>query len=250
MILCEVTLCIAFYRNVEMLKRQLQEWELYPAGIRVIVVDDGSPEPAKPIIEANASSDLLKNIELYRILVDIPWNREEARNLGASQARTSWLIHADIDHVLPSDSAKKLLEFSPDPKHWHRFPRWRKGKADETRKKDAIADDVEFGEVRPHVDSYLITKAMYTQVGGYDLAFSGCLGGGSDFLKRLEAVAEQRLLPSSIPLHVYTRSEVKDASDWSLSRDTTEGKRRAREKKTSGNAYEKCAVKSPWERQI
>lgn len=233
-----------------MLERQLQKWQQYPSKLRIIVVDDGSPEPAKPIIQANASAELLSRIQLYRILADIPWNREEARNLSAIQTQTPWLIQADIDHVLPCADAHELLNFTPDPKHWYRFPRWRVGKADETRKKDALKPDVEFGAVKPHCDSYLIQKSMYMEAGGYDLAFSGCLGGGSDFLKRLQAVAEPKLLPQNIALHVYTRSEVKDASDWSLSRDTNEGKRRARAKQASVRTFEKCAVKSPWERQI
>jgi hypothetical protein len=246
----EVTLCVPFYRNSHMLESQLHKWQQYPSKLQIIVVDDGSPEPAKPIIQANASAELLSRIRLYRIMVDVPWNREEARNLAAKQAETSWLIQIDIDHVLPWADAHELLNFQPDPKHWYRFPRWRVGKADETRKKDALRPDVEFGKIHPHVDSYLIRKETYMDVGGYDLAFSGCLGGGSDFLKRLEAVEEPKLLPDNISLHVYTRSEVKDASDWSLSRDTNEGKRRARAKQASRREYEKCAVRSPWERQL
>lgn len=231
-----------------MLCRQVQEWQHYPEGIQILVVDDGSPEPAKPIIDANASESLLKRIALYRILVDIPWNREEARNLGARQAATDWIIQIDIDHVLPAASAQALCELKPDPKHWYRFPRWRKGRADETRKKDALSPDVEFGRIKPHIDSYLVRKEMYLKVGGYDLAFCGCLGGGTEFLRRLEAVSAPQLLPDSIALHVYTRSEVSDASDWCLSRDRTEGKRRG--KQASVNQQRENTVKSPWQRQI
>ena len=46
----EVTLIVPFYRNVEMLREQCRLWNLLPEDIRVIVVDDGSPEPAAPII--------------------------------------------------------------------------------------------------------------------------------------------------------------------------------------------------------
>jgi hypothetical protein len=244
------TLCIPFYRNVQMLRRQIQEWEQYPSGVSILVVDDGSPEAAREIIEKQASRQLPDRLRLYRITVDVPWNREEARNLASIEAQSNWLVHCDIDHVLPTKAAGLLLESEPDSKHWYRFPRWRKGKADETRNKDAIPRDCDFGEIHPHVDSYLITRKMYWMVGGYDLLFSGCLGGGSDFLKRLTAVSEPLMLPPSIALHVYTRSEVKDASDWSLSRDTNEGKRRAREKRANliGKTAEK--VRSAWERQI
>lgn len=246
----EFTLIVPFYRNSIMLQRQIFEWELYPPSVRIIVVDDGSPEPAKPIIQAVASNELQKRIALYRIKVDIPWNREEARNLGALQAETRWVVQVDIDHVLPSPCAERLVDFAADSNHWYRFPRWRKGKADETRNKDAISRDVEFGEIHPHVDSYLISKKLYWMVDGYDLLFSGCLGGGSDFLKRLEGVADPLLLPPAIHLHVYTRSVVKDASDWTLSRDTNEGKRRARMKRSQLTGRKSESIRSQWERQL
>lgn len=231
-----------------MLCRQIQEWEQYSDSVRIIIVDDGSPEAAEPIIRKHASQSLLERMQLYRILVDIPWNREEARNLGTAQSQTDWLIHIDIDHVLPAPAARALIDFSPNPQHWYRFPRWRKGRADETRRKDSLNPDDEFGPVKPHIDSYLIRREMYLQAGGYDLTFSGCLGGGTEFLKRLEALAEPRLLPEIIPLHVYTRTTIVDASDWSLSRDRAEGKRRAQ--RAALKKRRENIVKSPWQRQI
>jgi hypothetical protein len=246
-----VTLVVPFYRNSGMLKRQLREWEYYPSGVKVIVVDDGSPEAAKPIIEAAASEALRERLELYRILVDIPWNREGARNLGAHHVSSRWLIHVDIDHVLPASGAVELLEFEPNAKNWYRFPRWRKGRADETRKKDQIPDALDFGQIHPHIDSYLITKSLYWDTGGYDEDYSGCLGGGNAFLRRLEERAgPPRLLPEKIPLHVYTRTEISDASDWSLSRDTTEGKKRWKVKTASKNTRPKNPMRFKWERVL
>lgn len=246
-----VTLITPYYRNVEMLKRQIEEWHNYPNGFLHIIVDDGSPEPALPIVQEYAASNLLPHIAVYRILEDIPWNREEARNLGAQEALTEWMVHHDIDHLLPSSAAQQLLCFAPDPSHWYRFPRWRRGMADDTRKKDDLPPQVRFGQIHPHIDSYLIRKAMYWQTGGYDLDYSGCLGGGNAFLSRLKEIAGgPLLLPEDIPLHVYTRSEVKDASDWSLSRDTAEGKRRWREKVAAGRTVPDRPVKTPWERQL
>jgi len=233
-----------------MLREQIRAWEHYPDSIEITLVDDGSPEDAYSVVQKYASEDLKERMSLYRILVDVPWNREEARNLAATQASTDWLIQVDIDHLLPPESAHELQHFTPNKKYWYKFPRWRKGKADETRKKDKVDPEAEFAAIHPHIDSYLVLRYTYMRVGGYDLAFSGCLGGGSDFLKRLAAYSEFRMLPDNIPLHVYTRSVIKDASDWSLSRDTTEGKRRARKKLTSGKQMESCAVRSPWERQL
>lgn len=218
------TMVVPFYRNCGMLQRHLKEWELYPPGVKFVVVDDGSPEPARDIVASHASDYLRDRMRLYRISVDIPWNRGGARNLGAHHVDTDWLLHVDVDHVLPVDSCERLLALEPDPKHWYRFTRWRVGRADATRKKDAIPDDCEFGLIHPHVDSYLMTKRMYWNIGGYDEDYSGCLGGGSAFLRQAMARAAAQMLPSEVCLHVYTRSAVEDASDFSLSRDTAPGK--------------------------
>jgi hypothetical protein len=245
-----VTLIIPYYRNVGMLEKQLQTLNVYGSGMRVIVVDDGSPEPALPIIQAQASRRLLEQLQLYRIGVDIPWNREGARNLGAHVATTEWIVQIDIDHVLPVQSADLLLDFAAAPGTWYRFPRWRVGRADETRRKDQIPDQCLFGQIHAHVDSYLIERALYWQVGGYDEDFAGCLGGGSDFLRRLERAAPLKMLPPDIQLHVHTRSVVKDASDWSLSRDTSEGKRRAREKRARRADRPQTHMRFAWSRQL
>lgn len=244
----EFTLILPYYRNCEMLAAQVHTWNLYPDGVRIIVVDDGSPEPALPIIKRHVSSSV--DLQLYRIEVDIPWNREGARNLGATVCESQWMVHVDIDHVMPTRSAELLQRFNAKPHAVYRFPRWRVGRADETRRKDKIAQYVEFGQIHPHVDSYLIERERYWFVGGYDEDFSGCLGGGSDFLRRVEERARIELLPDDICLHVFTRHRIKDASDWSLSRDTAEGKARARKKQRSGARVPATHLRFPWSRQL
>jgi uncharacterized protein YciU (UPF0263 family) len=218
------TLIVPYYRNREMLRHQILAWEDYPSAVSVVLVDDGSPEPARDVLLERASDELRARVALYRIEVDIPWNRGGARNLGTQQAATDWIVHVDIDHVLPAMSATDLLEFDADPRRWYRFERYRVGRADETRRKDKIADDVAFGKIHPHIDSYLVTRQRYWEAGGYNEAFSGCLGGGTDFLKRLERMAHPDMVPPPAQLLVHTRDVVEDASDWSLSRDRVPGK--------------------------
>lgn len=244
-----LTLIVPYYRNPRMLERQLQEWELYPPELQIVVVDDGSPEPAGEVLR-KANVLLHERLRLFRIKVDIPWNRGGARNLGAHVAQTQWIVHIDIDHVLPAESAWRLLDFEAKEDAWYRFPRWRKGRADATRRKDRIPPEQEFGEIHPHVDSYLCTRELYWRVGGYDEDYSGCLGGGNPFLKQLTAAAELRILPADIHLHVYTRTEVSDASDLTLSRDSAEYTRRRRMKEMSGRTKPVNPLRFPWEREL
>lgn len=244
----EFTLVVPYYRNPIMLRRQAREWLEYPPQVKVIVVDDGSPESAAQALSAYGDEHFgafRGSVRLLRADVDIPWNRGGARNLGAQQASTDWIVHVDIDHVLPAASARELLTFRPRGARWFRFRRYRVGAADATRKKDRLADDCQFGEVHPHVDSYLIRRADYWKSGGYDEDYSGGLGGGNPFLAvLLQDYGPPQVLPSA--LHVYTRDAVPDASDWSLSRDTTEHKRRYKIKAKAGNIRGSNPVRFPW----
>lgn len=223
-----------------MLQKQVEIWERYSdrarALIDFIVVDDGSPEPA----------EVPDWVSLYRIHKDVPWGRSGARNLGAHVARTKWIVHIDTDHVLPTEAAEKLLDTQVDDYCWYRFPRWRMGKADETRRKDALDDDAEFGRIKPHIDSYLCTKDLYWQAGGYNEAFSGCLGGGSPFLAELAKVGECKMLPDDVFLHVYTRHVIADASVFTLDRDTSEYRRRRDELRQQGQLKGSNPLQFEW----
>lgn len=229
------TLIVPYYRNPLMLREQIRAWESYPHALQIVLVDDGSPEDAVSVVLEAASLELRERLRLYRIQIDIPWNRGGARNLGAHLANTDWLVHIDIDHVLPATSAWKLAQFSADAKHWYRFERYRNGMADDTRKKDKIPAQAVYGKIHPHQDSYLCTHRAYWLAGGYDEDYSGCLGGGSPFLRQLELAAGPALMaPADIPLLVYTRSTVPDSSDHTLSRDRTEYSRRRKAKERAG----------------
>lgn len=233
-----------------MLASQLESWRQYGPDWTIIVVDDGSPEPAEPVIQA-ASPDLRPRLQLYRIGVDIPWNRGGARNLGAHIASTEWIVHIDIDHLLLPECAAALVEQPKKTKNWYRFPRYRRGQADATRRKDKIPPNLEYGAIHPHVDSYLCTREMYWRVGGYDEDYSGCLGGGSPFLRQLEqAAGPPKLLPAEIFLEVHTSTSVPDASVCTLSRDTSEYSRRRRKKEAGRRIKATNPLRFPWERVL
>jgi hypothetical protein len=211
-----------------MLERQIEEWNRYDGTLRVILWDDCSPEPVLPIVKKFASQATLGVLEVYRTEVDKPWAREFCRNAMAKVATTDWLLMVDIDHILPSESLRLLRGIPLRPKYWFRFRRMRVGKADETRKKDfanaGLADDVEFGEIHPHVDSYLCRAKHYWKAGGYNEQFIGVLGGGNEFLRRFEKLYPVEVITGDVFLHVYTRHVIDDASDRVCSRDTKPGK--------------------------
>lgn len=243
-----LTLIVPYYRNPLMLERQILEWNIYPDGINLIVVDDGSPEPARPIVEATAAPQSLQRIQLYRILEDKPWNRGGARNLGAMVATTDWIMHVDIDHLLPAKQAEMLFTEELSRKEWYRFERYRRGRADATRQKDQLRPETEYGPIHPHIDSYLCTHELYWRVGGYDEDYSGCLGGGTPFVRMLEKYQPVKVLP--VHLEVFTRSEIPDASDLHLSRAKEEYTRRKRAKEAAGNTKPQNPLRFKWQREL
>lgn len=239
----EITLIIPVFSQPLMLRKQLDTVAQYPPGFRVIVVDDHSKIPAQEVFEDHDKA------ALYRVDADIPWNRSMARNLGSQEAQTDWIIHVDTDHVLPPDCAARLLELPLSADRWYRFPRFRVGKADETRNKDQIPRDQEYGQIHEHCDSYLITKGLYWKTGGYDPDYAGCLGGGGAFLERLTGIAgNSSALPIDIHLEVFTRHVIPDASVSGISRDTTEYKRRKREKQARNDIIPRNPIRYPWSR--
>lgn len=230
-----------------MLCKQLRAVLDYPDDFKVIVVDDCSPEPAEDVNGIWGAK-----VSLYRIETDIPWNRGGARNLASHMAETPWLLHVDIDHILKPDCAQELAGTidSLDPAKWYRFPRYRVGRADETRRKDDLPDGCEFGPIKPHIDSHLMTRELYWKTGGYDEYYSGCLGGGSPFLKRMLQFAPVEVLPEPVHLDVHTRFSVPDASVNDLSRDTSEYSRRRKAKEATGDTTPIKPLNFKWRRVL
>lgn len=246
-----ISVIVPFYRNNAMLRVHLHKW-LYEYSsavhekMKLIIVDDGSPEPAIEAIGPFRRGLAHIGARLLRIGVDIPWNRGGARNLGSTVAESKWLLHVDIDHVIPPETAEVLARTAAaiNDRKWYRFRRFRVGKADDTRKKDTIPERCEFGEIHEHVDSYLVTKQLYWENGGYDEDYSGCLGGGTPFVKALARRAVVEKL--QCPLHVYTRSACPDASDLHLSRERGEFKKRRIEKGKINEHNPKNPLRFPW----
>lgn len=217
----DITLIIPYYNQPKMLGFQLQNIHSFLPDtlIHFVVIDDCSKEhPAEDVF--NKYGKHYGN--LYRIDTDIPWNRNGARNLGAHLAGTDWIIQTDIDHLLLPGCANRLLQIELDHTKWYRFNRYRAGKADETRRKDAIPDHIEYGKIKPHIDSYLMTREQYLS-SPYDERYRGFLGGGSPFLARQKRIyGDAELLPEDIYLQVFTRNACPDSSTQDLSRDTSE----------------------------
>lgn len=208
-----LTLVMPFYDNSSMLALQYRTWLAWPGKLRnrlrVVIVDDGSPtSPAANVPRPYG----LPELEIYRVTEDRPWHQHAARNLGASVAPDGWMLLTDMDHVLPPESAAMLFKAMDrgglDEDAVYMLDRVEADTGEPTLGRD--------GKPKPHPNSFVMTRAMYWRIGGYDERACGIYGTDRMFRERAFAVADRGHL--DIPLTRYWRDLIPDASTTTLPR--------------------------------
>lgn len=200
----DLSLCLPFYRNPLMLAEQFRVWSAYPedlkAQIEIVLVDDGSPEPALEV----PRPDGLPPLRIYRVLKDIPWHQHGARNLAAKEAAGPWLLLTDMDHVVPAESLRDLFTVLACAGRADVFTFFRRDAPHGVPTTDGR------GQLKPHVNTFALRKDHFWKVGGYD---EDCVGYGTDgyFRARLNAASIRRHL-AGIPILRYPREVIPDAS--------------------------------------
>ena len=101
-----------YYNQCDMLQKQIDLWQSYSnevkEKIQFVVIDDGSSQSAKDYIDGTPDINLV----VYKILEDIYCNIPGAVNLGATVCGTDWMFKHDMDHLLPEESVKKMIELT------------------------------------------------------------------------------------------------------------------------------------------
>jgi hypothetical protein len=199
-----ITLVYAYFENGSMLDRHLVEWNQYvnKDHYRAIIVDDCSKRD--PAIDHLKDKEHPFSIELFRINTDIPWNQNGARNLAMTHAQ-GWCLITDMDHLLSVGNAQKLLDQTLDPKKAYRPTRIK------------AVNELPY---KSHPNSYILTQSLYWKAGGYDEAFCGYYGSDSTFRSQLLKITER--VDLEIPLILFSRSDIKDASTTDYGRHGSE----------------------------
>lgn len=203
----KLSLTYKFYRNPEMLAFQYEQWAAYPEDLKeqieIVLVDDGSPEPAVDVPRPEG----LPQLRLYRVLVDKPWNQNGCTNLGAFVAEGRWLLITDIDHVV----SRRLLAHCLRENFTNKVYMFDRIDAADMQ---PVLD--RRGEPKPHPNSYLITKKFYWEVGGHDEWYCGNYGTDRLLLKRIRERSPIRMIP--VPLIRYGLDMIPDACTTTLPR--------------------------------
>lgn len=242
-----LTLVMPYYRNPGQLALQYAEWlrwsPVAKAQIDVLLVDDGSPEPAIDVERPEG----LPSISIFQVLEDRPWHQHAARNLGAHLARAPWLLLTDIDHVLTAKNADALLK---------RLPKLDANTAYFLHRIEADTGEPTIGKDRqpkPHPNSFVMTRDLYWESGGYDEDYCGIYGTDGLFKSRLFKIAERGHL-KHVALVRYWRDLQPDASTTTLARK--EGRKLgekqavAARKAAEGRADKITVLNFPWKRVL
>lgn len=195
-----LTLVMAYYLNAGMLRVQYDHLKAFPSEIKerfsVIVIDDGSPQnPAW-------GEDIGVPLEVYRMGLDIPWNQDACRNLGARLSITPWLLLTDMDHKIHVDTMAHLVRGKFDRKSVYRFSR---------------VSEPKLEPYKHHPNSWFLTRELYFASGGYDERLAGSYGTDGDFATRLRRVAGDPIQLEQVIIRV-PREVVPDASTTTLKR--------------------------------
>lgn len=209
-----VSICLPYYENHGMLEEQCRRFRELPDDLKqhleLIVVDDGTGAPkrdggAPSKCQPAAWADIGFPFRLFRILVDVRWNQDAARNIAVEHATHPWLLLTDIDHIPPLSTLISLTRDDHDPSHVYFFHRVT------LEKNGAIS------KYKPHPNSWFMTEAMYDRIGGYDERFAGYYGTDADFRERVKVNAGE---PEQLPniLIRVPRDTIPDASTVSYGR--------------------------------
>lgn len=234
-----LTWIIPYYRAAPMLRLHMQYLGDYAALIwrylTLIYIDDGSPPEERPdeILKARART---MNVQLYRVLEDIPWNQHGARNLGAHVACTEWLLLSDMDRMfMGADMAQLLARPLDEACHYK-----------------AWGIDVgvtRLASGRPTKNQFLCRRAHYWRCGGYDEDYCGCYGGDKPFLDALAQIAPVKWMPDVRMLR-YREAVQAGSTTTTLARDLGEYRRRYHDKVTLGRVAPCHPLRFEWTRVL
>jgi len=254
-----LSLVIPYYRNPTMLQRQFllwrDEWSAHlKEQIEIIIVDDGSP--------AETAEDVLRNLSglplsLYRVTEDRPWHQHGARNLGAHVATGEWLLMTDMDHIVPGSTLAEILRLLPELSDRTVLTF---GRVDAPRRLIWFADEWtsfertrrEDGSLKPHVNSFAISKKNYWRIGGYDEDLCGIYGTDGHFRKRLFGPGSVERHLSHAPLIRVDRDVINDASTRNVERKTP-GRTKIKQRIVLEKLIAKRAITTlnfPWEKVL
>lgn len=168
----QITLGTTYYNNPENLIQYINHHIDYVDHI--IVVDDGSDNPASKYLQKDSK------ISLYRVLKDYGFNSHGCRNLIMRQTTTDWNILMDVDRLFI------------DPEYAVHFIKNKKLNKNTLYLFEMIVKHAD--SIHKSVNDFMIHKDHFWSVGGYDEELIGIRNGDRHFRLQLENFGDERVM--------------------------------------------------------
>lgn len=144
--------------------------------LNVIIVDDYSDQPIRPIVESWNDP----RVRLFRVTEDKGFNSHGARNLAMQQTTTEWNLLVDVDYkVVGIQSLIDQIannELESNVVHFL-------GVAHVYQDKPPYVPDT--SPSRASINDFLVSKTLYWKAKGYDAEYIGFHHGDREFIQRL-----------------------------------------------------------------
>jgi len=183
-----LSIIMPFLNSHEIVRRQLiyMRQQDYPDDVEIIFMDDGSTPPLE------MPENPPKNFRMHATNDFREWTSSIARNTGAKLARGEYLFMVDGDYIISREAVEIARRFDEDRLGCRREFGVLKEDGTLTQDRNVL---MEYGLPRnriesrgaklpPHPNHYVMRKAVYEQIGGYDEArvLRACYPQGEDNL--------------------------------------------------------------------
>ena len=232
-----ITVNLSYYNQPkECLLRHINLWKSYPKKIRdkftFFIIDDCSKIPAEELLKSENISDI--DIHLYRVDKDLYCNIAGVRNLGATECSTEYLVILDMDTVIDTNLATRMVELAELNKNLPSVFKF-------NRKVPNNPHHKKHNKIHPAV--CLIRRKDYWNIGGCEEDLVGHYGyTDPSFWNR--AKGKVRIVSESKECLLYYPDAESD-----IIRDTTHNGKICLEK-TKNNSWSNDYVRFPWHKEF
>ncbi len=180
----------------------LRRYEAYRADlldrIQFVIVDDGSPV-------AYEIPDFDLNITWLKITDAIDWNQGGSRNLGVLYAKSDKVLTVDLDHEFPEATLAYMARMKECGRNMYRIYR----------------TDPDTGQrIKKHPNTFLMSRARFMRLFGYDEEFAGHYGSEDYRFVKLHKYHGTRFVYLNKKYTCFHRQDIdRDRSYHSLERD-------------------------------
>lgn len=159
----ELSILFNYHKEKEGLKFILDKWqEVKNHKINLIICDTG---PQNDSIDLNVIKSYDLKVKVLKIKNYVPYNMSLGKNVMVKECSTDWMLLTDPDRFISNENMSKLFNANLDESICYVF-------------KDYDFDVINDRIIKPndHPNTFLITKNLYNQVGGYNESFCGNYG--------------------------------------------------------------------------